>query len=191
MSAAPEYNDQAFRLAAFDAVRRLTEVRGDLTARDLGVGFEVQGNRIPLINPQRGIFKPRQMRHLLSIRTVFPRSGGRVWYDDQRDVHRQIYEGDESIDYAFMGADPNAADNCWLRDAMENRVPVIYFLGVAPGCYQAIVPTFVVGWDPKALKARVVFGLPGEAELDLPETSTERRYARSSNGFTRLHFGMQ
>jgi hypothetical protein len=26
-----------------------------------------------------------------------------------------------------MGSDPNAADNRWLRDAFENRVPVIYF----------------------------------------------------------------
>jgi len=34
---------------------------------------------MPLINPQRGIFKPRQTSWLLSIRTVFPRSGARVW----------------------------------------------------------------------------------------------------------------
>jgi hypothetical protein len=46
--------------------------------------------RIPLINPQRGIFKPRQMSHLLSIKTVFPK-GRSVWYDDQRQAHRQIY----------------------------------------------------------------------------------------------------
>src|SRR5690349_5434940 len=37
----------------------------------------------------RGIFKPRQMEHLLSIKTVFPRRGSRVWYDDQREAHRQ------------------------------------------------------------------------------------------------------
>jgi putative restriction endonuclease len=117
------------------------------------------------------------MRYLLSIRTVFPRSGARVWYDDQRDVHRQIYEGDDSVAYAFMGDDPDAADNQWLREAMENQVPVIYFLGVAPGRYQAIVPAFIVGWDPKALTARIAFGLPGEAELNLPETGPERRYA--------------
>src|SRR5258705_12498830 len=106
MSAAPEYNDQAFRLAAFDTVRRLTEVlRGDLTGRDLSAGFEIGGERIPLINPQRGIFKPRQMAHL-SIKTVFPRRGARVWYDDQREAHRQIYAGDDVVDCQFMGADP-------------------------------------------------------------------------------------
>src|SRR5258708_32411074 len=171
------HNDQLLRLAAFSTVTRLTEVRGDLTAGDLKAGFEFQGERIPLINPQRGIFKPRQMQFLLSIRTVFPRSGARVWYDDQRDVHRQIYEGDETVDYAFMGENPDSADNRWLREAMENRVPIIYFLGVAPGSYQAFLPTFVVGWDSKALKARVAFGVPNQTKLDLPETAPERRYA--------------
>jgi putative restriction endonuclease len=29
-------------------------------------GFVFDGERIPLINPQRGIFKPQQMRFLLS-----------------------------------------------------------------------------------------------------------------------------
>ena len=42
--------------------------------------------------------------------------------DDQREVHRQIFEGDETIDYAFMGQDPDAADNRWLREAYENRI---------------------------------------------------------------------
>jgi putative restriction endonuclease len=73
---------------------------------DLAGGFEFDGERIPLINPQRGIFKPRQMSGLLSIRTVFPRQGGRVWYDDQREAHRQIYAGDDVVDYQFMGTDP-------------------------------------------------------------------------------------
>jgi putative restriction endonuclease len=134
MAVTPD-TDQQLRLAALDAVRRLIEVRGDLTARDLSAGFEFRGERIPLINPRRGIFKPQQMQYLLSIKTVFPRSGARIWYDDQREVHRQIYEGDETVDYAFMGENPDAAENRWLREAMDNRVPIIYFLGVSPGIY--------------------------------------------------------
>src|SRR3970040_3156767 len=100
--------DQQLRLAAFNAVKALTTVRGELSSNDLKAGFEFDGKRVPLVNPQRGIFKPQQMRYLLSIRTVFPRSGARVWYDDQRQVHRQIYEGDEAVDYAFMGETPAA-----------------------------------------------------------------------------------
>ena len=129
------------------------------------------------MNPQRGIFKPQQMRFLLSIKTVFPRPGARVWYDDQREVHRQIFEADETIDYAFMGQDPNAADNRWLREAFEHRTPILYFLGIAPGRYQAIVPAFISGWDAAALKARVSFGMADQPTLAPPENALERKYA--------------
>lgn len=169
--------DQGVRTAAFDAVKHLSDVRGDLTAQDLRAGFQFEGQRIPFVNPQRGIFKPQQMKYLLSIRTVYPKPGHRVWYDDQREVHRQIYDGNEAVDYAFMGSDPDSADNRWLREAMENRVPIIYFLGVAPAIYQAIAPAYVIGWDPRTLKARVAFGLPAQAALEFPATGVERRYA--------------
>jgi len=164
-------------MAAFAHVRRLNEVHDHLTANELRPGFVFDGERVPLINPQRGIFKPQQMRFLLSIKTVFPKPGGRVWYDDQREVHRQIFEGDETIDYAFMGDDPDAADNRWLREAFENQVPVIYFLGIAPGRYQAMLPAFILGWDGTALKARVAFGVPDQEALVPPENALERRYA--------------
>jgi hypothetical protein len=82
--------DTLMRMSAFEHVRRLSEVRDHLTAIELKPGFMFRGERIPLINPQRGIFKPQQMRYLLSIKTVFPKPGGKVWNDDQREVHRQI-----------------------------------------------------------------------------------------------------
>jgi putative restriction endonuclease len=117
------------------------------------------------------------MRFLLSIRTVFPRQGGKVWYDDQREVHRQIFEGDEAVDYAFMGQDPNAPDNRWLREAFENQIPIIYFLGIAPTRYQAMLPAFITGWDVATLKARVAFGVPDQESLAPPENAVERRYS--------------
>ena len=169
--------DTLMRMAAFEHVRRLSEVHDHLTATELKPGFVFDGERIPLINPQRGIFKPQQMRFLLSIKTVFPKPGGKVWYDDQREVHRQIFEGDETIDYAFMGQDPDAADNRWLREAFENQIPIIYFLGIAPGRYQAMLPAFISGWDAMALKARVAFGVPDQETLAPPESALERRYA--------------
>ena len=180
------------RMAAFQRVQELQQVYGHLTAKELRLGFEFDGKRIPLVNPQRGIFKPKQMQFLLSIRTVFPRPGGKVWYDDQRKVHRQIYGSDESVDYAFMGSNPNAADNRWLREAFENRIAVIYFLGIAPGRYQATLPTFISGWDANTLKASLAFGLPvregaihqgslSEAVIGAyPDSSLERRYALQS-----------
>ncbi len=171
-------NDWAMRVAAFGQIRRLQTVRDQLTSADLAAGFEFSGERVPLVNPQRGIFKPRQMDALLSIRTVFPKSGAKVWYDDQRKVHQQIYDGDETVDYSFMGTDPEAADNRWLREAMERRVPIIYFLGVSPGRYQAVFPAFIAGWDGNGAKAQVAFSVPEIKSLPKPPTdAAERRYA--------------
>ena len=164
-------------MAAFDHVRRLSEAHGHLTRNELAPGFTFEGERIPLVNPQRGIFKPSRMRHLLSIRTVFPRPGARVWYDDQRQVHRQIFEGEESVDYAFMGQNPEAPDNQWLKEAWEKQIPVIYFLGVSPGRYQPIIPTYITNWDGFALKSSLAFGNPNVAEFEAPDTAMERRYA--------------
>jgi putative restriction endonuclease len=169
--------DGAMRICAFNHVRHLSETHPHLTAKELSPGFNFDGTRIPLINPQRGIFKPQQMQYLLSIKTVYPRPGAKVWYDDQREVHRQIFESVETVEYAFMGTDPNAADNRWLREAFERQIPIIYFLGIAPGCYQAILPTFIAGWDPISLKARLTFGEPEETSLVPPQNALERRYA--------------
>lgn len=165
------------RAAAFERVQSLCEVHDHLTAQQLGEGFYVEGQRYPLLNPRRGIFKPAQMRFLLSVNTVFPKSGNRVWYDDQREVHRQIFDGDEMVDYAFMGENPDSADNRWLREAFENNIPIIYFLGIAPGRYQAILPAFIGGWDAAERRARIAFGLPGQSALAPPDTEVERRYA--------------
>jgi putative restriction endonuclease len=170
--------DWAIRAAAFRQVRRLQETRDQLSSADLSTGFTYDGNRLPLINPQRGIFKPRQMEALLSIRTVYPKAGARVWYDDQRNVHAQIYSGDETVEYSFMGTDPGAADNRWLREAMERQVPIIYFLGIAPSRYQAVVPAFITHWDAAQHKVQVAFSDPASRALPKPPADrSERRYA--------------
>ena len=175
-----EETDRLLRLAAFEHVKRLSQVRDHLVAEDLKPGFVYRGERFPLVNPQRGIFKPRQMRYLLSIKTVYPRAGNRVWYDDQRQVHQQIFGGEELVDYAFMGTDPDAADNQWLKEAWQKQIPVIYFLGFAPGRYQAVLPVFIADWDKEALKASVAFGIADGAGLIAPKDAVERRYALRS-----------
>lgn len=118
------------------------------------------------------------MGGLLSIRTVFPRQGGRVWYEDQREAHQQVYAGDDVVEYAFMGTDPAAPDNWWLWDAMKRQIPVIYFLGTSPGRYQPIIPRFIVGWHPERLRVQLAFGVivGASAQAALP-AAPERRYA--------------
>ena len=170
--------DSLMRSTAFDRVRSLHAVNGQLTSSDLRAGFMFDGQRIPWVNPQRGIFKPRSMRFLLSIRTVFPKPGGRVWYDDQRTAHRQIFDSGDSIEYAFQGDDPAHHDNQWLRDASLARVPIIYFVGVSPGRYLAVAPAFIEAWDSAALKVRVAFGESVATTTDIREPDgPSRRYA--------------
>jgi putative restriction endonuclease len=45
-------SDTAMRSAAFAHVRGLIELRDVLTADDLAQGFQFDGSRIPLVNPQ-------------------------------------------------------------------------------------------------------------------------------------------
>jgi putative restriction endonuclease len=118
------------------------------------------------------------MQFLLSIRTVFPQPGRRVWYDDQREAHLRILRADDEVSYDFMGTDPDAADNRWLHDAMQHEIPVIYFLGIAPRQFQAMIPTFIVGWDPSLLKAQIAFG------LDEGETLGERDLSAGPPGLS-------
>lgn len=179
MGITAEDRDVQIRRAAFDHVRALVATHGTLGRRELEPGFVFEGERIPLLNPMRGIFKPTQMRFLLSIRTVFPRRGAKVWYDDQREVHQQIDRGDEVVEYAFQGQNPDAHDNRWLREAWEQRIPIIYFIGVAPGQAMPIAPSYIAGWDAKALKALVGFGDPVQQqdERRFPDAPAARRYA--------------
>ena len=60
---------------------------------------------------------------------------------------------------------------------IDGRIPIIYFLGIAPGRYQAMLPAFISAWDAKALKAQLEFGIPDQESLTAPETPLERRYA--------------
>jgi putative restriction endonuclease len=51
----PASHDAQLSQAAFDHVNRLATLRGGvLDSADLARGFEFSGERIPLINPQRG-----------------------------------------------------------------------------------------------------------------------------------------
>jgi len=170
------------RLAAFRTIREMIAFKPHVTAQDLSAGFYFEGRRHAFLNQQQGIFKPAAMSHLLSIRTVYPRQGGRIWYDDQRTVHEQIYKGIDVVRYSFMRENPNSAQNQWLRQAMLEGVPIIYFLGVAPGTYLPILPTYIVDWDAASLSAGVAFGVDAasaqpSSPFEAMAPALERQYA--------------
>ena len=51
------------RMAAIEHGRSLGGIHKHLTSTELKPGFIFQGARIPLVNPQRGTFKPQQKRY--------------------------------------------------------------------------------------------------------------------------------
>ena len=67
--------DTLMRMTAFEHVRELHEVHDHLTANELKPGFIFDGKRIPLINPQRGIFKPQQNAILTFDQDRLPETG--------------------------------------------------------------------------------------------------------------------
>ena len=187
--------DVQMRMAAFEQVRRLSEEHDYLTAEELKPGFRFEGERVPIHHPQQGIYKPRRMSHLLTIKTHMPTREEKIRYDDQREVHNQIFQGEETAEYAFMGEKPDAAHNLWLREAHEHGIPVIYFMGFSHRRYIALFPAFIVGWNANSLKAHVAFGscdrdaygglgrsafgAPGSDAYDLPDSGERRNTFRS------------
>jgi putative restriction endonuclease len=145
--------DWQLRLAAFDALRRLTEPKGGVISREeMTKGFEFEGNRIPFAIRARGIWKPA--RHgaggaALSITTASIRRGVTPRYDDQ------IGSDDDWFEYRYQGSDPKSADNRAVRRSFELRRPLIYFYGVGPILYEAVVPVYVVGDEPANLTFKI------------------------------------
>ena len=115
-------NDHGIRIAAFEWLSRQVEIRGDvLPWALLTFGFEIQGQRIPLVS-QQGIFKPRHLALPISIRTSADGP-----YDDG-------FGPDGLLRYRYRGTDPNHRDNVGLREAWRTDTPLAYFHAISKGC---------------------------------------------------------
>jgi putative restriction endonuclease len=165
--------DRAIRLAAFDWLTDLRSQEGDVLPRTtLLRGFEYGEGRIGLMSPQAGIWKPAACELPLSIATTL--SGQ---YPDGID------NATGRIRYSYRGADPRHRDNAGLRQAMIDRIPLVYFQAIVPGQYVAAYPAFVVSDDPAGLRFSVQVDdastLIGDAEASrfVAEDASEPRRA--------------
>src|SRR3546814_15590819 len=75
---------------------------------------------------QQGIWKPGQLGAALSIRTVYRPEGSNRPYDDAVGM-------DGFYRYKMRGDDPNHYQNRALHQAMTERLPLIWWLGVQGG----------------------------------------------------------
>lgn len=131
--------DTTLRQAAFLWLEGQTQIYGDVLPRALlAQGFDFQNQRVPLLGPQ-GIFKPAVLDIPISITTI-PNGP----YDDG-------YLTDTLMQYRYRGTDPQHRDNRGLREAMQDRIPLIYFYQVVKSKYLALWPVFIVGDDPQHL----------------------------------------
>jgi putative restriction endonuclease len=132
--------DMRVRLAAFQWLTAQIELHGEALPRPvLAEGFDFEGTRVPLLNPQ-GIFKPRVLDVPLSITTI---PGGP--YDDMVGADSRV------ITYRYRGTDPQHRDNRGLREAMRRQIPLIFFYRLQPGHYLATFPVYIVGDHPADL----------------------------------------
>ena len=166
------------RKAAFDWLELQIARFGDTLPRaTLEQGFDYRGMRVRLIGPQ-GIFKPAPIKYFpISITTTTKGP-----YQDSFDA-----EGNY-LQYSYRGTDPEFHENRKLRDAMVNRIPLIYFFSTVPGKYLAVFPVFVVGDDRGRLRFTVAADdlLHLGYERDDADESLRRKYV-SRQVRQRLH----
>ncbi len=100
-------------------------------------GFEFRGSRIPFANRAVGIWTPailsREGGAALSITTTHSSRYNDVERDDG--IFTYSYQGENDPDNHFNRA---------LRRAADNQVPLIYFVPLTRGVYEAIFPAYVM-----------------------------------------------
>jgi putative restriction endonuclease len=132
--------DREIRLRVFAWLTSQRDENGEALPRAALDSFAIDGRRIPLVGPS-GIWKPAACALPLSITTTVAGP-----YEDTFD------RAAGTLRYAYRGIDPGHRDNRGLRQAMVERVPVVYFHGIERGSYVAAYPVFVVADDPKNLR---------------------------------------
>lgn len=132
----------------FAHIARLRDDAGLVTSAQLNLGIIFRGERVPIWNRMKGIFRPALLREFgaaLTIQTAFEGP-----YDDRWSP------GDERLVYRYRGTDPEHPDNRALRTAMQLRRPLLYLIAIQPGVYQPVFPTYIVADDPAHLAVYLV-----------------------------------
>lgn len=106
-------------------------------ASDVLRDFNFDGDRMPLLDMQRGIRKPAVLDAALSIRTVYTREGRDRPYDDAPGP-------DGMLRYKWRGDDASHPENRALRKAWRREVPLIWFFGVSSGMYLPVFPIYIL-----------------------------------------------
>ena len=176
----PSSLEEEIRAAAMVHVRGLSDMHARRIPRQaLMDGLMFRGERIPLWNYQKGIYKP----------AAFGREGAALSVQTSldgpyADVHD---EASGQIVYKYRGDNPGHPVNLALRRAYELQRPIIYFVAVDPGVYDAILPVFVAGDDPSSLQFTLKADQLGAVPMADPIMTAARREYATRAVLQRLH----
>jgi putative restriction endonuclease len=172
--------EQLSRLVRQEAMSWLDRRPTELVDYAWLAGFVFEGQRLPLMDRQRGIRKPAAMTAALSMRTVFTPPGRTPPYADATGE-------DGLIRYKYRGDDPEHPENRALRRAYHDGLPLIWFVGVAERLYEPIYPVWIAADEPERLQFAIALDegqrLMAAGSAVTPE---QRRYVERINK-ARLH----
>ena len=172
--------DEMIRASAFAFVQQLRDrFGGRIPREELKRGVIVNGERIPIWNYQKGIFKPAAVGRdgaALSVQTSADSP-----YADVHDAETGYFV------YKYRGNDPAHSDNVALRRAMTLQRPIIYLVAVDPGFYDAVLPVYVAADDPARLQFALVADQPMALASADPVIATLRREYVTRAVMQRLH----
>src|SRR5579862_3416516 len=175
---APGDRDELLRSACFAELARLRERYADDIPLDaLKPGFRFDGERVPFLNWQKGIYRAARQRGPAALSLLT--SSSSPYAADE--------ETPDGFWYAYRAGPAGERDNAALREAHRLQVPLAYFRSFSPGRYLALFPVFVEQDDPYLRRVSLTVG---EMRLGEPVVvdGVERRYAVRESRI-RLHQG--
>lgn len=151
--------DRQARVSVLEWLNRVVLEHGDvLPWKLLQAGVEVYGHQVTLIG-QRGIWKPAGFRYPLSITT------------SPNNPYGDSFPSDRQLAYHYFKEDPQHPDNVGLREAMRDRIPLVYLHGIAKGRYVVVWPVFIRG---ESSREKLFFVEADDLELTLPSLAIYR-----------------
>ncbi|WP_036971168.1 HNH endonuclease [Promicromonospora kroppenstedtii] len=167
--------ERALRTRIISWVQERAEANGGFLHRTELLSFQIDDQKLPIIDFSRGIRNPASFESTLSIVSAVHGP-----YDD-------VEAEDGLLRYAYREGDPWSGDNRKLRNALATGVPLILFRKEVPNIYTPVAPVYVVEDYPEermfivALDESFNF-VPDVRAMPEPQRDYARRLAKQ-----RLH----
>jgi putative restriction endonuclease len=149
--------DDLLRAACFAALDRLRARFGnDVPVRDgLDAGFVFDGQRVPFLNWQKGIFRAARQAGPAALSVM---TSSKSPYPDDAETESGYW-------YAYRLGERGDADNRALTAAFELQVPIVYFRSTLAGSFLPLYPMYVEENDPYTKRVHLT---PGGMRLGEP-----------------------